>query len=105
MICPSATSRVTPVIQEAQSEARNSTAQATSSGVPSRPSGYMAVSCRPAVGGDPGLQPLGQDGRRGHAVDPHAVAGRLLGDFLGEPDHPRLGDRITGRGADPIPAG
>jgi hypothetical protein len=32
------------VIQEAQSEARNTTAQATSSGVPSRPIGYIAVS-------------------------------------------------------------
>jgi hypothetical protein len=33
------------VIQEAQFEARKRAAQATSSGVPSRPSGCIAVSC------------------------------------------------------------
>ena len=45
MIWPPATSRVMPVIQEAQFEARKRAAQATSSGVPSRPSGCIAVSC------------------------------------------------------------
>jgi hypothetical protein len=46
MVRPPATSSVTPVIQDELSDARNSVASATSSGVPIRPSGCIAATCR-----------------------------------------------------------
>ncbi len=42
---PPSTRTVSPVIQDAASETRKPTSPATSSGVPSRPSGYAAATC------------------------------------------------------------
>ena len=87
-------SRVTvwPVTQEASSESRNATAPATSSGSPSRLSGYAADDLGLAAlverGGEGGLDDGGGD-----RVDADPGS-ELDGERLGEADHHRLGRAV-----------
>ena len=91
-----------PVVKLAQSDARNATRSATSSGVPVRPSGLDAREAGRRGGpidaalahlpGDQRGQQLELDVLRTDRVDADVVARHRVGDRLGHRHHGRIGD-------------
>ena len=79
----------------ARSEARKSTAPATSSGRPNRPKRNPAQHGRPGLLGQ-GAGHVGLDEAGRNGIHQDVAAAVLLGDRLGESDQPRLAGSIVG---------
>ena len=92
---PPSTRTVSPVIHDAASDTRNPTSAATSSGVPSRPSGYAAATFSSPAGVERRREPRPDDGGRdGVDPDPRPELPRQL---LGQPDERGLGRPVARR--------